>query len=210
MLEVLNIGCKRGPRILFEDLSLAAVAGSIVWVKGANGSGKTSLLRILCGLLPPTQGRLLWNGQPLAHAREEYHRDLTYIGHANGLKDDLTALENLAFGCELTGQAADAAAIAGALRRFEVSHCAALPVRHLSQGQRRRVALSRLAFGRKAPLWILDEPFNALDATAVDCLRSLIDVHARSGGSVILTSHFTVAFDTAVTTVDLDCGIRRA
>ena len=174
-------------------------------VAGANGSGKTSLLRIMCGLLAPSAGELRWNGKPIRSEREEYCRNLVFIGHLNALKDDLTALENLQFAAALSGMPAAVPRMLGALKLFGVAHCAELPAKVLSQGQRRRVALAKLALSAAVPLWILDEPFSALDVGAVAELERLLAAHLAAGGMVVLTTHQEVQVVAhAVMRVDLD------
>ena len=205
MLEAQQLECTRGDRRLFSDLSFTLGRGELLRVAGANGSGKTSLLRIMCGLLEPSAGRLRWNGKSIRSEREEYSRNLVYVGHLNALKDDLTAVENLQVAAALGGKPADAGRMLSALECFGVEHCAELPTKVLSQGQRRRVALARLALAPAAPLWILDEPFAALDVAAVVELERLLAAHLASGGMVVLTTHQEVALVAqAVLCVDLD------
>ena len=205
MLEARHLECTRGERRLFSDLGFKLGRGQLLRVAGANGSGKTSLLRIMCGLLAPSSGELRWNGKPIRAEREEYSRNLVFIGHLNALKDDLTALENLQVAAALAGMSAEAARMLGALDAFGVAHCAELPAKVLSQGQRRRVALARLALSAAVPLWILDEPFSALDVAAVVELESLLAEHLASGGMVVLTTHQEVQVVAhAVVRVDLD------
>lgn len=205
MFEARHLECTRGERTLFRDLSFSLGRGELLRVAGANGSGKTSLLRIMCGLLAPSAGELRWQGRPIRSEREEYSRNLVFIGHLNGLKDDLTALENLRFAAALGGMPADRQHTLAGLDRFGVAHCAELPAKVLSQGQRRRVALSRLALSPAVPLWILDEPFSALDVGAVAELERLLAAHIASGGMVVLTTHQEVQVVTrAVLRVDLD------
>jgi len=203
MLETQGLECMRGERTLFRDLSFSIGPAQLLHVGGANGAGKTSLLRILCGLLLPARGEIFWNGRPIRATREEYAAQLLYIGHANALKDELTALENLQIGGTLAGRRCTREAAIGALDELGVGRCAQLPVRALSQGQRRRVSLARLALGARgvpggdddtaARLWILDEPFAALDTAAVAHLEELIGAHVAGGGMVILTTHQPLA-----------------
>jgi len=205
MLEARRLECTRGERRLFHELSFRLGRGQLLRVAGANGSGKTSLLRIMCGLLAPSAGELRWQGKSIRSEREEYCRNLVFIGHLNALKDDLTALENLQFAAALGGMPADAPNMRVALECFGVAHCAQLPTKVLSQGQRRRVALAKLAFSAAIPLWILDEPFAALDVRAVAELESLLALHLASGGMVVLTTHQEVQVVAhAVMRVDLD------
>jgi heme exporter protein A len=205
MLEARQLECTRGERQLFRGLSFKLGRGQLLRVAGANGSGKTSLLRIMCGLLAPSAGELRWQGRPIREEREEYSRNLVFIGHLNALKDDLTALENLQVAAALAGQPADARRMLAGLECFGVAHCAELPAKVLSQGQRRRVALARLALSPAAPLWILDEPFSALDVGAVVELERLLAAHLASVGMVVLTTHQEVQVVAhAVLRVDLD------
>ena len=205
MLEARQLECTRGERRLFCGLSFRVARGELLRVAGANGSGKTSLLRIMCGLLAPSAGELRWRGRSIRAEREEYSRNLVFIGHLNALKDDLTALENLQVAAALSGMPADAARMLAGLDRFGVAHCAELPAKVLSQGQRRRVALARLALSPALPLWILDEPFSALDVGAVVELERLLTAHLASGGMVVLTTHQEVHVAArAVLRVDLD------
>lgn len=187
MLEAAQLECQRGGRTLFRALSFGVRPGELVRIAGANGSGKTSLLRILCGLLAPTQGEVRWKGEPIRHLREEYSRELVHVGHAAGLKDELTAAENLAFTCALAGVTVSDADVQGALGRLGVAE--RKPVKLLSQGQRRRAALARLALSAQVPLWLLDEPFAALDSSAVLIVERLVSEHAARGGAVVFTTH---------------------
>jgi heme exporter protein A len=193
MLEALDLECIRGERTLFRGLSFKLAPGTVLRVTGVNGSGKTSLLRILCGLAEPAGGEVRWDGIAIRRTREEYSRQLVYVGHANGVKDELTARENLAIACALAGSDGSGAACDRALTQLGLAACADLPVRLLSQGQRRRVALARLPLTSGSPLWILDEPFTAVDAGAVAEVEALAQKHIRGGGSVVLTSHQDVA-----------------
>ena len=197
-LELRGVECRRGLRSLFRGLSADVAAGRLLRVQGANGAGKTSLLRIICGLLAPAQGQVFWRGQHIATLREEFGRDLLYLGHAAALKDDLSPLENLLAAAALGGApTGDAEAIA-ALGQAGLRGRERVPTRILSQGQRRRVALARLVLGRAAGLWVLDEPFNALDATAVSWLSALVTDQVGHGGIVVLTSHQSVHFNETV------------
>lgn len=207
MLEAHGLECTRGDRTLFRGLSFSVERAQLLHLAGANGSGKTSLLRILCGLLLPAHGEVRWAGQPISAMREEYAARLLYIGHANALKDELTALENLEIGGTLAGRQGTKGAALAALDELGVGRCAHLPVRALSQGQRRRVSLARLALGsgsgNGAELWILDEPFAALDTAAVTYLENLIARHVDTGGMAVLTTHQPLAV-TAVTMLRIE------
>jgi heme exporter protein A len=174
-----GLTCRRGERLLFKGLDLALMPGQIVWVRGANGQGKTSLLRLLAGLSRPDAGSIA-----LATGCER-----VYVGHANALKEDLTVAESLLFLSRLHGFTTNASAQAEALRRFGLLSRRDAPVRTLSQGQRRRVALARLCVAPVSASWLLDEPFDALDADGVEALNALLADHAAQGGCVLLTSH---------------------
>jgi len=190
MLSVQDVQCIRDDRILFENLSFTVSAGQILQIEGKNGSGKTSLLRILCGLTLPTEGAIYWKNKDIQAIKTEYWAELTYIGHLPAVKADLTPLENLAMSRALTAESTglsfqEALKIVG-LYGFED-----VLSRTLSAGQHRRVALARLLIN-KTKLWILDEPFTALDKTAVAMVEHWIDQHAAQGGITILTSHSEV------------------
>lgn len=200
-LDLQDAACERGGRRLFSALTQSIHPGELLRVQGDNGAGKTSLLRMICGLLEPTEGKVMWRGQPTIALKEELGRELIYLGHAAALKDELSPLENLQMACLLAGQPttepqATRALAAAGLRGHERT-----VVRKLSQGQRKRSALARLALASpnaslcRAPLWVLDEPFNSLDSTATAWLVGLIKTQLHQGGLVVLTSHQTVALD---------------
>ncbi len=188
MLEVAELECRRGDRLLFSGLDFAVAEGTLLHVRGRNGSGKTTLLRSLCGLFTPDSGEIRWSGAPIRSLREDYRRELLYFGHLNGIKGDLTGIENLRVSATLDDDQASDDAIWGALGRIGLAGFEDLPTRMLSQGQKKRVALARLIVSG-APLWVLDEPFTALDLDAVDLLQGLIARHVADGGLVVLTTH---------------------
>jgi heme exporter protein A len=171
-----------------------------MYVLGENGSGKSSLLRLLCGLLTPEDGEVLWDGKSIKHDTENYQSNLTYIGHLNGLKDDLTSLENLQFSARLAANVVDNAAALNALTAIGIARCANLPVGVLSQGQKRRVALARLWLST-SKLWILDEPFSALDTASVAVLAAQLNQHMANGGMTIITTHQDVVIQAQSTQI---------
>jgi len=192
MLEVVDLECVRGDRRLISGLSFSLQRGELLHLHGHNGSGKTTLMRTICGLIRQSHGEILWNGENSRKLGEEFTRDLTYVGHKNGIKDDLNGVENLQLNSRLTGVPVDRKPAWEVLERMGLRGHEDLPARVLSQGQKRRVTLARLLLSR-APLWILDEPFTALDMAAVDFLQSIIGEHVAQGGMVILTTHQEVS-----------------
>jgi len=191
MLTATGLSCVRGERCLFSGLDLSVGAGEWLHVQGENGAGKTSLLRILAGLSPPAEGEIHWNGEATRTLAEDFRRDLLFLGHHGAVKEELTPFENLSLAAQLDGTALDEATALKALARFGLRGREDLAVRFLSAGQKRRVLLARLAV-RQATLWILDEPFTALDVKAVGLLSGLIVEHVTNGGIAILTSHQTI------------------
>ena len=188
MLEATDLQCERSETRIFDGVSFVLRGGESLRVAGANGSGKTSLLRILCGLLQPSAGEVRWKGNPIRSLKEEYGVQLVYLGHAPAVKDELTPSENLAIACRLAGMPVAAQDIELALDRFGLSG-KDLPAKKLSQGQRRRAALARLALSESIPLWLLDEPFSALDAAAARLTEELIARHVARGAAVVYTTH---------------------
>jgi len=187
MLEAAGLECVRQQRTLFSALSFSLSAGERLRIAGANGSGKTSLLRILCGLLAPSAGEVRWRGERIDFLREDYSRQIVYLGHAPAVKDDLTAAENLEIACRLAGCLFPGSILQKALAQLGVPPD--VPVRKLSQGQRRRAALARLAVSGSVPLWLLDEPYAALDVHATALVDALIAEHAARGGAIVFTTH---------------------
>jgi heme exporter protein A len=197
VLEASHLDCLRGGRTLFRGLSFSLQPGELLRIAGENGSGKTSLLKILCGLLLPESGEVRWQGTPIRKSREDYSRQLVYLGHAPAVKDDLSATENLTVACTLAGHTVSPRQAQQALETYGLS-AHAVPVRRLSQGQRRRAALARLLLSAKAPLWLIDEPFAALDVAAVRFTEELIARHVAGGGAVAYTTHQEANIDAAV------------
>ncbi|HOB46904.1 MAG TPA: cytochrome c biogenesis heme-transporting ATPase CcmA [Zoogloea sp.] len=191
MLRVHGLACDRGDRRLFSAVDFSVAAGEWLQIEGANGAGKTSLLRILAGLAPAAEGHIEWEGRPVAEQRDEFHARLLYLGHAATIKEDLSALENLQTAAAVAGRPLPESTALAALRRIGLKGREDLPSRVLSQGQKRRVALARLLCSQ-ARLWVLDEPFVALDVAAVAQLCEILDEHLARGGLLVFTSHQAV------------------
>ena len=192
ILEARAITCVRGDRELFSRLDLQVSVGECLHIRGENGVGKTSLLRLLTGLASPESGEVLWNGVPIKKELSEYHSKLLFLGHRDALKEDLTALENLRMYAAIDGIDLTDVEAFSTLWRFGLKGREDLPVNCLSAGQKKRVLMARM-LTRRAQVWILDEPFNALDTQAVRELQSLIGQHLEGNGLVVLTSHQPLA-----------------
>jgi len=192
MLEASNLECVRGDRRLFAGVGFRLDGGEMLYLQGRNGTGKTSLLRMLCGLTPPSAGEIRWRGEPIGRLGDEFRAELCYLGHLNAIKEELTPLENLLASARLAEETLDEDAALDALERVGLAGRADLACRYLSQGQKRRVALARLVHEKRA-LWVLDEPYVALDTAAVDLIADLIGAHLERGGLAVLTTHQTVA-----------------
>lgn len=188
MLEVVRLEGVRGGRRLFHEISFQLLGGELLRLQGRNGSGKTSLLRMLCGLSLPTAGEIRWRGEPIGKRGEDFRRELCFLGHHDALKEELTPLENLTVSARLAETPLGEDAALAALAELGLAGHAELPCRYLSRGQKRRVALARLVGERRA-LWLLDEPFVALDPDAVHLVAGLIGAHLRRGGLAVLTTH---------------------
>lgn len=188
MLEALSLGCVRGERRLFRDLAFSVKPGEIIEIHGPNGSGKTSLLRIVCGLASPAEGEVRWNGTNIKRLGEEYVASITYVAHQNGVKDELSAMENLLVSQRVAGHALNKQEAGAVLEQMGLGDQRNLPTRLLSAGQRRRLALARLPASR-ARLWILDEVLASLDDTGVALALDLIAKHLSKGGLAIIATH---------------------
>ena len=199
-----GLACRRGNRLLFKGLNLTLSAGRALWLRGRNGSGKTSLLRLAAGLSVPADGQITWGGVPVRR-HDSYARQMLYVGHANALKDDLSTTESLRFLAVMHGRRADAAALQQALTKVGMASRQDALVRTLSQGQRRRASLARLALETEAALWILDEPYDALDVDGVAIVDALLNEHLARGGSLLFTSHQPPG-DAAPSMAQLDLG----
>jgi len=194
LLSVHDLACARGERLLFKDMNFSLKEGELLLVQGGNGQGKTSLLRLLTGLARPEAGEVRWCGEAIGRVSEVYHAAMCYLGHANGVKDDLDPLENLRFSDGLHGRAFDRSRAVATLEQLGLTRCLDLPCRVLSFGQRRRVALAALLLAG-ATLWILDEPLTGLDVHAVALMEGLIREHLKAGGMVVATTHQALNLD---------------
>lgn len=195
-LTAVALACERDERLLFKDLSFELPPGQLLQIEGENGAGKTSLLRILCGLAEPASGEVHWQACSIAEQRAEFHQALLYLGHQSGVKLDLSPRENLAFyggmSAPTSNSELEAALDAVGLYGYEDQ-----PARTLSAGQRRRVALARLPLS-PAPLWVLDEPFTALDKAGIAWLEAVFARHLDAGGLIVLTTHQTLNLERPV------------
>ncbi|MSQ57105.1 MAG: cytochrome c biogenesis heme-transporting ATPase CcmA [Limnohabitans sp.] len=193
-LQVHSIACERGGRWLFEDVSFSVQKGQALYLQGNNGVGKTTMLRMLCGLTPCIKGDIQWRGQSIIKNKMLFNRDLLYWGHLFAFKDELTPLENLQIDAAIAGFAVEKEEVQTALNNQGLINKHNLAMKFLSQGQKRRVALARLQLSR-ASLWVLDEPLVALDHHSVNRLRSLLTTHLAKGGLLIFTSHQPILLD---------------
>jgi len=188
MLEAVNLSCVRGTRRLFKGLNFSANPGDLIELRGENGSGKTSLLRILSGLAAPAAGEVRWHGTNIRSLGEEYAEAVAYVAHQNGVKDELTAIENLRIANGVAGHALSKHQAQAILEQVGLSRPQNLPARALSAGQRRRLALARLLTSR-ATLWLLDEVLTSLDDTAIKLSGQFIGDHLTKGGIAIIATH---------------------
>lgn len=201
-LQASGLACIRDDRILFSGLDFRLNGGEVLLLEGRNGSGKTSLLRILCSIRLADEGTVRWCDEDIQALGPEYHAHLNYIGHRDGIKHELTAQENLRMARAL-GTPDGRRSIDQALEQFGLYGFEDIPTRNLSAGQQRRVALSRLLVTR-APLWILDEPFTSLDRHGIRAFEAMMERHTREGGMIVLTTHHRVRLsDAPVYTINL-------
>jgi heme exporter protein A len=189
-IEGKNLGCMRGERLLFRDLNFAIDAGEALILRGANGSGKSSLLKIIATLLKQSAGDVHWQGISIAEEPDQYRRQIAYIGHLDAVKPALSVQENLQQWATIfcPGDQQNDARIENALKIFDIPHLAMSPAQHLSAGQRKRVALARILL-KPASLWLLDEPTVSLDADGVERLARAIALHRKNGGLVMAATH---------------------
>jgi len=195
MLRAQSLECIRDDRCLFRELSFALTTGQVVSIEGRNGSGKTSLLRILCGIRLPDSGAVYWQETEIGRLGPGYFLHVAYIGHADGIKLDLTPRENLQFAAAL-GSRRDDADVDGVLDRVGLYALEDVPARVLSAGQKRRLALARL-LATSASLWVLDEPLSSLDRDGIDLFETLLREHLSAGGLAVMTTHHRLGLDGA-------------
>ncbi len=187
-LSIQGLQCERGEHILFSDLSFTVKSGKVCFVKGSNGSGKTTLLRTIAGYTQPYAGKINWNDQAATLANPSYTQSCRYVGHQNGLKQGLSARENLEFFQQLYALEKTTDNFTSVLKKLDIENKSQLPVRNLSQGQQRKVALARLLLG-SSDLWILDEPFTSLDQTSRAIIEDLMQQHLDQQGAILLVTH---------------------
>ncbi len=192
-LGVEKVHVWRGDRHVLKGVSLSLGPGQLTHISGPNGTGKTTLLRVVCGLLRPEHGEVSWRGRPISSVRDEYQAILAYASHEPALKGDLTALENLRFAVGLKRRVGSGE-LRASLEQTGVGACAELPARVLSAGQRRRVAMARV-LAMTASLWLLDEPFTNLDGAGADLMSSLLRSHVLGGGSALVVAHQDLRLD---------------
>lgn len=203
LLTTHDLECIRDDRLLFKALSVELGVGEVLQIEGANGSGKTSLLRILCGLRQADAGRVMWQGEDISRSREDYYANMVYIGHLTCIKADLTVFENIRVLLDTRSQTVSLALIEDALDKVGLAGFDDVPGKALSSGQKRRMLLAFLLL-TKARLWILDEPLTALDIQGVELVESMIVEHRESGGSVIFTTHHGMQLPCEMKSVNLD------
>jgi heme exporter protein A len=191
VLTATQLECIRGNRRLFSGIEFAVEAGNVLRIEGANGSGKTSLMRMICGLRKPDSGEICWQAQPIDEIGEQYRAQVAYLGHANGVKNELSAIENLRMSAQLAGEVISEEDAYSALQRLGLAGREDLPSKVLSQGQKRRVALARLLVTKKS-LWLLDEPVASLDQQAVETVEAMLQAHLAQGGMALLTTHQSI------------------
>jgi heme exporter protein A len=205
LLETHQLECVRDDRLLFSDLSLNLAAGEILQIEGANGSGKTSLLRILCGLRRADAGQVLWQGKKVSDVREDYYANMIYIGHLPCIKGDLTTLENIRSLLDTRSQSAPIEEVDAALTKVGLAGFDDVTSKALSSGQRRRILLAFLLLS-KARLWVMDEPLTALDVQGVELVESMLLEHREAGGSSIFTTHHGMKLPCEMNSVTLGSG----
>ena len=209
MFEAQSLECVRDDRLLFSDLSFSVSEAEVLQIEGHNGSGKTSLLRIICGLRLPESGQVMWQGDSISSNREDYYENMVYIGHLPCIKADLTVLENVRSLLDTRSLALNDAVIETALAKVGLASYEDVPGKALSSGQRRRILLAFIELAQ-AKLWILDEPLTALDVHGVELMESMILEHRHAGGSVIFTTHHGMQLDCNMRSIQLGRVKRQA
>ncbi len=207
MLEIQSLECVRDDRLLFSDLNFSLAEAEVLQIEGANGCGKTSLLRIICGLRLAEAGQVLWNGESIVSNRENYYASMVYIGHLPCIKGDLTVLENVHSLLDTRSLRLSNSEIETVLEKVGLASYEDVPGKALSSGQRRRILLAFVELAR-AKLWILDEPLTALDVQGVDLMESMIIEHQQAGGSVIFTTHHGMQLGCKMRSIHLGVGKR--
>ena len=202
MLEIQSLECVRDDRLLFSDLSFTLAEAEVLQIEGSNGCGKTSLLRIICGLRLAESGEVKWQGESIRANREDYYANMVYIGHLPCIKGDLTVLENVRALLDTRSLSVSDPVIEAALAKVGLESYEDVPGKALSSGQRRRILLAFVELA-KAKLWVLDEPLTALDVQGVQLMESMIVEHKQAGGSVIFTTHHGMALDCEMSSVQL-------
>jgi len=202
MLEIQSLECVRDDRLLFSELSFSVAEAEVLQIEGPNGSGKTSLLRIICGLRLPEAGQVMWQGESIASNREDYYANMVYIGHLPCIKADLTVVENVRSLLDTRSLALSDSVIEAALAKVGLASYEDVQGKALSSGQRRRILLAFIELAQ-AKLWILDEPLTALDVHGVDLMESMILEHREAGGSVVFTTHHGMQLDCDMRSVQL-------
>lgn len=207
MLEAQSLECVRDDRLLFSDLSFAVAEAEVLQIEGSNGSGKTSLLRIICGLRQAEAGQVLWHGESIVSNREDFYANMVYIGHLPCIKGDLTVLENVRSLLDTRSLSLGTDEIETALAKVGLATYEDVQGKALSSGQRRRILLAFVELSR-AKLWVLDEPLTALDVQGVSLMESMILDHQRAGGSVVFTTHHGMQLDCDMASVQLGHKVR--
>jgi len=190
-LSLKALACVKGERALFKSLSCEIEPGTLVRIAGANGTGKTSLLRLVAGLSQPAAGNIFWMGQERSADLSAYLAQVLFVGHASAIKDELTPVENILASCSIQGEVVTPIAVQEVLTQLGLGERLTLESSLLSAGQRRRIALARLWLTQRG-LWLLDEPFNALDTRAVQLLANRISSHVQEGGICLYTTHQSI------------------
>jgi heme exporter protein A len=202
MLDIQSLECVRDDRLLFSNLSFSLAEAEVLQIEGPNGCGKTSLLRIVCGLRLADAGRVMWRGQSIRANREDYYANMVYIGHLPCIKGELTVLENVRSLLDTRSLAVSDTVIESALAKVGLASYEDVPGKALSSGQRRRILLAFIELAQ-AKLWVLDEPLTALDVQGVALMESMILEHRQAGGSVIFTTHHGMQLDCEMRSVKL-------